>query len=245
MKLTQNARIEKWIVKGEPRIGVFAGRKGIEAGEEITYGNGNFGIIDIDYNFSWFEGAKEQKCMCGAENCRGSIGKKRAVPAPQKALSPKKSTSKDKKTVTKIKRVENGRITKVLQKKVKAKSKDGKITATMIVTSRTKVKKTKAIGAKISSASKKQKPTSAVQNKSTILGKRKRVETPKKAAQAARQPSKIPKVVERKIAKPKVKVTKAVVKTAMRSPSKTTVKGVANRIIYDTVSTRSRKRSVR
>jgi [histone H3]-lysine4 N-trimethyltransferase ASH1L len=34
----QNGRIEKWFIKGEPRIGVFAGKNGLEAGEEITYG---------------------------------------------------------------------------------------------------------------------------------------------------------------------------------------------------------------
>jgi len=30
--------MEMWIVKGQPRIGLFAGKKGLEAGEEITYG---------------------------------------------------------------------------------------------------------------------------------------------------------------------------------------------------------------
>ena len=76
--------MEKWIVKGEPRIGVFAGKKGIEAGEEITYGIPERILSDLDYNFSWFEGAKEQKCMCGAETCRGFIGKRKAMPPPPK-----------------------------------------------------------------------------------------------------------------------------------------------------------------
>ena len=31
---------------------------------------------DLDYNFVWFEGAEEQKCYCGAENCRGFIAGK-------------------------------------------------------------------------------------------------------------------------------------------------------------------------
>jgi hypothetical protein len=33
-----------------------------------------------DYNFSWFKGAEEQKCMCGAAKCRGFIRKKNAAP---------------------------------------------------------------------------------------------------------------------------------------------------------------------
>lgn len=61
-----NCNIEKWIVEGEPRIGLFAGKRGIGVGEEITY----------DYKFAWFEGAAEQKCCCGARNCSGMIGRK-------------------------------------------------------------------------------------------------------------------------------------------------------------------------
>lgn len=37
------------MVKGEPRIGVFAGKSGIEAGDELTYGNPNetFDLMEI------------------------------------------------------------------------------------------------------------------------------------------------------------------------------------------------------
>src|SRR5271170_2496827 len=92
---------------------------------------------DLDYNFSWFENAKEQKCMCGAETCRGFIGKRKALPPPPKSQtlnSPKKGKGK---TGTKVKRVVEGRITKVSQKKVKAQFKNGKVVKATVVTART------------------------------------------------------------------------------------------------------------
>ncbi|BFZ64677.1 hypothetical protein YB2330_005829 [Saitoella coloradoensis] len=64
-----NAKVEKWYVKGEPRVGIFACEKGVGVGEEVTY----------DYCFEWFEGAVEQECRCGAVGCRGFIGKKGRV----------------------------------------------------------------------------------------------------------------------------------------------------------------------
>src|SRR5947207_15644693 len=95
-------------------------------------------LSDLDYNFSWFEGAKEQKCMCGAETCRGFIGKKKAMPAP-----PKPDTVKKGKTITsKVKRVVQGRITKVSKKKLKAQVKNGKvIKSTIVHMTKTKPKK--------------------------------------------------------------------------------------------------------
>lgn len=36
-----NCRMEKWLVDGKPRMALFAGDEGIEAGDELTY----------DYNF--------------------------------------------------------------------------------------------------------------------------------------------------------------------------------------------------
>ncbi|RPA94355.1 hypothetical protein L873DRAFT_1846676 [Choiromyces venosus 120613-1] len=61
-----NCRMEKWLVEGRPRMALFAGDDGIEAGEELTY----------DYNFNWFTGVSQQICHCGADNCRGALGKK-------------------------------------------------------------------------------------------------------------------------------------------------------------------------
>src|SRR5271170_1395874 len=90
---------------------------------------------DVDYNFSWFENAKEQKCMCGAETCRGFIGKRKALPPPPKTQSvnsPKKG--KGKLGRPKVKRVVEGRITKISQKKVKAQLKNGKVFKATIVT---------------------------------------------------------------------------------------------------------------
>jgi [histone H3]-lysine4 N-trimethyltransferase ASH1L len=47
-------------------MALFAGDDGIEAGDELTY----------DYNFNWFSGVSQQTCHCGADNCRGALGKK-------------------------------------------------------------------------------------------------------------------------------------------------------------------------
>lgn len=75
-----NCVVQKWLVTGEVRIGVFAGPHGVRAGEELSY----------DYNFTqvgcdsagadcdrWFDGAQQQVCLCGARSCRGVIGRRR------------------------------------------------------------------------------------------------------------------------------------------------------------------------
>ncbi|KAI9243830.1 hypothetical protein BDA99DRAFT_529816 [Phascolomyces articulosus] len=62
-----NCHIEKWGLKGELFVGVFASRD-ITAGEELFY----------DYNFSTFgESGDDQLCRCDSDICRGTIGKKR------------------------------------------------------------------------------------------------------------------------------------------------------------------------
>ncbi|CAG81317.4 hypothetical protein B0I72DRAFT_110831 [Yarrowia lipolytica] len=61
-----NCEMQKWFVKGLPRVGLFAGEDGVQNGQELTY----------DYNFVWFEGAKAQTCHCGASQCRGIIGRR-------------------------------------------------------------------------------------------------------------------------------------------------------------------------
>ncbi|KAI8137962.1 hypothetical protein BJV82DRAFT_524413 [Fennellomyces sp. T-0311] len=61
-----NCHIEKWALKGELFVGVFAS-KDITAGEELFY----------DYNFSTFGGSgDDQPCHCESRKCRGRIGKK-------------------------------------------------------------------------------------------------------------------------------------------------------------------------
>ncbi|KAF3768341.1 hypothetical protein M406DRAFT_44482, partial [Cryphonectria parasitica EP155] len=57
-----NCRMEKWIVRGLPTIGLFAGNNRIMAGEELTF----------DYDFDPFS-TKKQKCLCGSANCRGVL----------------------------------------------------------------------------------------------------------------------------------------------------------------------------
>jgi hypothetical protein len=57
-----NCETQKWVVKGELKIGFFA-TKDITVGEELQF----------DYNFERY-GDKPTKCHCGAASCRGFIG---------------------------------------------------------------------------------------------------------------------------------------------------------------------------
>lgn len=60
-----NCQIEKWFVKGEYCLALFA-IKNIEEGEEITF----------KYRFSFYNQNVDQKCECNSKNCLGSIGEK-------------------------------------------------------------------------------------------------------------------------------------------------------------------------
>lgn len=60
-----NSEVRMLKVNGTPRMAVFAGDSGIMTGEELTY----------DYNFDNF-GETRQPCYCGAQNCRGYLGKR-------------------------------------------------------------------------------------------------------------------------------------------------------------------------
>ncbi|OIW30644.1 hypothetical protein CONLIGDRAFT_286218 [Coniochaeta ligniaria NRRL 30616] len=80
-----NCRMIKWIVGGQPRMALFAGDRPIMTGEELTY----------DYNFDPFSAKNVQKCLCGADNCRGILGPKpREVKAPKAAALSKEETKK-------------------------------------------------------------------------------------------------------------------------------------------------------
>ena len=79
-----NTRVEKWTVKGEMRLGIFANRD-IAKGTEVT----------IDYqlgNIADLVGKDKMKCSCGAPSCTGFIGvklpkaAKKAAGAKQKRL---------------------------------------------------------------------------------------------------------------------------------------------------------------
>ena len=59
-----NCRTEKWSVGAETRIAIVA-KRDIKVGEEVTY----------NYEFESF-GVHEHKCMCGAANCSGFLGKR-------------------------------------------------------------------------------------------------------------------------------------------------------------------------
>lgn len=56
-----NCELERWVVKGHMRIGIFA-IKDIKPGEPLSY----------DYQFDTME-AEHFKCYCGSENCRGTM----------------------------------------------------------------------------------------------------------------------------------------------------------------------------
>ncbi|CCF58774.1 hypothetical protein KAFR_0F01770 [Kazachstania africana CBS 2517] len=59
-----NAYVNKWVVNGKLKMGIFSKRK-IQKGEEITF----------DYNVDRY-GANAQKCYCGEPNCIGFLGGK-------------------------------------------------------------------------------------------------------------------------------------------------------------------------
>lgn len=58
-----NTEMQKWMIDGETRIGIFATRD-IKRGEHLTY----------DYKFVQF--GADQDCHCGAEGCRQTLGVK-------------------------------------------------------------------------------------------------------------------------------------------------------------------------
>jgi len=60
-----NCETQKWVVKGDLRVGFFA-LKNIRAGEELTF----------NYNF---QTEKPIKCCCGSEKCSGTIGGQKMV----------------------------------------------------------------------------------------------------------------------------------------------------------------------
>ncbi|KAF2155136.1 SET domain-containing protein [Myriangium duriaei CBS 260.36] len=63
-----NCKMEKRIVKGEPKMALFAGRNGVKTGEELSY----------DYNFDNFSALNVLDCRCGAELCRGKLERRDA-----------------------------------------------------------------------------------------------------------------------------------------------------------------------
>ncbi|XP_049414813.1 histone-lysine N-methyltransferase ASHH1-like [Solanum stenotomum] len=60
-----NCETSKWIVSGETRVGIFA-KQDISVGMELTY----------EYNFEWYYGGANVRCLCGAANCSLFLGAK-------------------------------------------------------------------------------------------------------------------------------------------------------------------------
>ena len=167
------------------------------------------------------------------------------MPPPPKTLlsSPRKAKVG---IVSKVKRVVNGRITK-LSKKVEAQLKDGKIAKATVVTSRAKVKDSKrkaktvvrkAAKSKVTKMSTPKKPA----KQGSSLGKRKRSDTSATTQSKSLKTQTPTRGPERKVAKPRSKVVKT---TVIESPTKPPARSVAKsgpiRPVHDTVSNRSRK----
>jgi hypothetical protein len=176
--------------------------------------------------------------MCGAENCRGFIGKRKALPPPRKQEIVKRAKT----VVSKVKRVIQGRITKRSKKQVMIKRSRSTVKAT--VKNRKRVDafpdsedetmpKTKARKMKLQAKVQKAKKTSTAK-KTTMLGKRKRSDsTEKKGKSKIIGSPRKGTISGRKIAKPRPKLKVGSPKSRHARP------------IYDTVSHRSRKRNVR
>ena len=64
--------LQRWVVKGEPRI-CLVSLRAMRAGEEITY-NYQYYQDGFDNAGEAGDAFRRQKCMCGAENCCGTIG---------------------------------------------------------------------------------------------------------------------------------------------------------------------------
>lgn len=73
-----NCESQKWTVRGEPRIGLFA-CVDIKAGTELTF----------DYHLDSLGNEKKQ-CLCGSKNCSGFMGLKSTKVVPSVAEKPKK-----------------------------------------------------------------------------------------------------------------------------------------------------------
>jgi hypothetical protein len=187
--------------------------------------------------------------MCGAETCRGFIGKKRAPPPP-KAPVRKKGTT----VVSKVKRVAQGRVRKRSKDHVEITYENGKIRDTIYrpyprlatnpgkgtkiygIKAQTKAKKVSSRVKKVDTKVKKVVKVPATK-KTTTLGKRKRRSpTEKKGKSNSKSPKKKDTIISgRKIAKPRSKKL-AVASVKSTNPAQP---------IYDTVSHRSRNRNVR
>ncbi|KAK4747563.1 hypothetical protein SAY87_014149 [Trapa incisa] len=75
-----NTEMQKWIIDGETRIGIFATRD-IKKGEHLTY----------DYQFVQF--GADQDCHCGAAGCRRKLGIKPAKPKISSEAAVKHNTN--------------------------------------------------------------------------------------------------------------------------------------------------------
>ncbi|KAI5801437.1 hypothetical protein DFH27DRAFT_556824 [Peziza echinospora] len=146
-----NCRMEKWIVDNKPRMALFAGENGIETGDELTY----------DYNFNWFSGVSQQICRCGAESCRGAMGKrsdgrKTIVEEKPVKVGKKKKANRIQASITVEKAKSGTKTTKAI--KATSATKATKATASKAV-----VKATKTY--KVTNATKTSKPSKAMKTR--------------------------------------------------------------------------------
>lgn len=79
-----NCETQKWTVRGETRIGIFACQN-IAAGTELTF----------DYQLDCL-GNERKQCLCGSKNCSGFLGLKSKLPVQPAKLQPAKKPKKKK-----------------------------------------------------------------------------------------------------------------------------------------------------
>lgn len=80
-----NCETQKWVVRGELAIGLFA-LEDVPAGTELTF----------DYNFERY-GDKPMKCLCGSKACRGVIGgsQETAARMTERIVAPEEKEDQD------------------------------------------------------------------------------------------------------------------------------------------------------
>ena len=81
-----NCEIQKWRVRGKPRIEIFA-RESIKAGTELTF----------DYQLDSL-GNEKKKCFCGSKNCSGFLGLRSSKVNSEEEVKPKPKPKKKKKS---------------------------------------------------------------------------------------------------------------------------------------------------
>jgi len=85
-----NCETQKWTVRGETRIGIFACQN-IAAGTELTF----------DYQLDCL-GNERKQCLCGSKNCSGFLGLKSKLPVQPAKLQPCEKAKEEEREAVRI-----------------------------------------------------------------------------------------------------------------------------------------------